>query len=131
METMSLEDLMGELEMAKHNYEAAQKVAVECKDHLDSVKQVMIDKLAELGLKSAKSDKMALSIVQKPLYRIVDPTSLSTWIENEPTLDSRVYFRLDPYAVTQLAREAQKQQGRLIPGVEQATTEYLSIRETK
>ena len=128
---MELKDLLAELARSKHNYQQADKVAKECKEELDAARQMVADKLAELGLKSAKNDDLTVSVVQRPSFKVTDQEAVIKWLEDEPTVDPRQYIRVDARGIEVLAKEALKATGELIPGGEFVSSEYLSVKEAK
>lgn len=128
---MEIKDLLAELARSKHNFAQADKIAKECKAELDAAKQMVADKLADLGLKSAKNDDLTVSMVSKPSFRVIDQEAVINWLEDEPTVDSRQYIRVDARGVEALAKEALKSTGELIPGGEFVSSEYLSVKESK
>lgn len=128
---MELRDLLELLARAKHNYAEADRVAKECKQELADLKQLVADALVDTGLKSAKTDDLTVSMVQKPAFKVTDERALINYIDDEPTLDLRSYLRLDLRSVDTLAREALHKNGEVIPGGEIVTSEYLSIKENK
>lgn len=131
MQDMTIQDIMNELEVAKHNFEQADAVAKSCKQELEVYRNLAADKLAELGLKTAKGDNLTLSLVEKPSFRVTDPDVLIEWLNEEPTIDPRQYIRLDARAIDSLAKEARKKTGEILPGGQFITTESLSVREAK
>lgn len=128
---MEIKQLLELLAWQKQSYEECKQEYDEAKEKLDITKQLLMDKLAEIGLKSAKNDELTVSIVSKPYFKVLDQTAAMDWLKDEPEVDERVYIKtiVDSKALEGLAKEVLKKTGEIIPGSEFVSSEYMSVRK--
>ena len=61
---------------------------------------------------------------------VSDEAALSDWLDDN-VMDPMFYYRPNPASLRELAAERLRDTGELIPGIEEAATETISIRRAK
>jgi len=126
-----MKKLMEELGKLRLETESAYETYRIKKMELDSLKTQLIEELEKIGLKSAKTDKITASIVQKPSIMVTHEESVIDWLQNNPDIEPDLYIGLKKSSFDPLAKQWFAKTGEVIPGTETQVSEYLSIKTNK
>ena len=113
-----MKKLMEELGKLRLETESAYETYRIKKMELDSLKTQLIEELEKIGLKSAKTDKITASIVQKPSIMVTHEESVIDWLQNNPDIEPDLYIGLKKSSFDPLAKQWFAKTGEAIPGTE-------------
>jgi hypothetical protein len=128
MEIAYLVASLGELKSAQAETYKALKGMKETEEVL---KQELMAKLSDNGLRSAKGEKYSASIASRSDIIVVDETAVVEWLKNEPNVEEDQYIGLKLLNFKPLANQVLKETGEIIPGTDRVIKESLSIKENK
>jgi len=130
---MNIPDMMASLVSARHNTKMAYDVYKLCKEEEEAVRDNLMVKLAQSGLKSAKDAETGTmaSIATRESIKVIDESKVLRWIKENPVLELKPYVGLNKLAFTPVAKQWLKETGEIIPGTELDEVDYISIKEKK
>lgn len=129
--------LMGIAELiehiGKHKQQAASmyKQYKELKDEEEMLKQELMARLQEVGLKSAKGERFSASMTSRPDVVVQHEQSIINWLKESPNVEEDAYIGLKVTPFKALARQVLKETGEVIPGTDLVTIESISVKENK
>lgn len=126
-----MEDLIKQLDEAKYKAQRNYQAYKEAKQHEDELKEMIVAKLQELGLKSAKTERGTVAIVSKPRMVVANEAQVMQWLAETPEVEEDLYINLNKRAVEQLAKTWFKDTGEQVAGIEFEPTEYVSYKPNK
>ena len=100
------------------------------KDEEATLKNVLGDKLASLGLKSAKGSDYTASIAESPTLVIKDEAQVIAWIKDKLPNEVDYYIGIKKTEFNSLAKTVAKE-AKTIDGTELVINESLAIRANK
>lgn len=130
---MNIPDMMETLVSARHDTQAAYEVYKACKEKEEGLRDGLMVKLSQSGLKSAKdanSGTMA-SISTRESIKVIDETKVLRWIKENPSLELKPYVGLNKLAFTPVAKQWLEKTGEIIPGTMLDEVDYIIIKEKK
>lgn len=128
---MTLSELLQELGETKTEANAYYTAYKNMKGKEEELKTLLMAKLDEAGLKSAKGDKYSVSKVTKHDVVVTHEQSVLDWLKESPDVEEDAYIGLKTTQFKTLARQMLKDTGELAPGTETTISEVLTIKENK
>lgn len=128
---MTISELLQELGDVKTEGNAYYTAYKNMKGKEELLKQELMAKLDQAGLKSAKGDKYSVSKTLKHDFVLQNEHHVMEWLVSEPDVESDFYIGLKLTPLKTLARQMLKDTGEVIPGLETTTNEVLTVKENK
>jgi hypothetical protein len=128
LSNLSISSLIEFIGKTKAQGAEAYKIYKEVKESEEQLKFVLMEKLKEVGLKSAKGEEYTASLSEKPRVVIKDESAVIEWLKNAPNVEEDFYIGVKRTEFQSLATSLLKETGELIDGTDVQVTESLSVR---
>lgn len=128
---MSINTSLKQLDKARNKLNAIDLKRRQVVDELNQVKEKVFMELQKAKLKSARTDDFTVSIAVRNSLQVTHQNTLMEWLKNEPNVEPDLYIQINKRALEPLVKQALKETGEIVPGVEFTQSEYISLRSNK
>lgn len=128
---MSISELIAKLGENKKQAANLYKSYKQLKEVEEVLKDELMLRLRENGLKSAKGEEYSASISERSDVVVTHEQSVIDWLRETPDVEEDAYIGLKTTNFKQFARQILKDTGEIIPGTDVVSADSISIKENK